>query len=152
MYRRILVPIDGSATSFLGLQEALKLAESSPATLRLVHVVNEFLMSDVMYFPADHYDKLIEPLREAGRRVLENARRITRERGLEAQAVMLETIGGRAADLILTDARTWPADLIVMGTHGRRGLSRMVLGSDAELVLRGSPVPVLLVRGTPESA
>lgn len=48
--------------------------------------------------------------------------------------------------MILDEARTWPADLIVMGTHGRRGISHLALGSDAELVIRESPVPVPLVR------
>jgi nucleotide-binding universal stress UspA family protein len=53
-----------------------------------------------------------------------------------------------AADLIVAQAREWPADLIVMGTHGRRGLLRVALGSDAEQVLRAATVPVLLVRST----
>jgi nucleotide-binding universal stress UspA family protein len=52
--------------------------------------------------------------------------------------------------LIVEKAKEWPADLIVMGTHGRRGLSRLVLGSDAEWVLRSTPVPVLMVRGPAE--
>lgn len=61
--------------------------------------------------------------------------------------VLLESIGGRAADLIVDQAKQWNADLIVMGTHGRRGLRRLALGSDAELVVRSASVPVLLVRG-----
>jgi nucleotide-binding universal stress UspA family protein len=65
---------------------------------------------------------------------------------------MLEYVGGRAADLILEDAKKWSADLIVMGTHGRRGVRRLVLGSDAEQILRLSPVPVLMVRATPEAS
>jgi nucleotide-binding universal stress UspA family protein len=51
------------------------------------------------------------------------------------------------ADLILKEAKKWPADIIVMGTHGRRGVTHMLLGSDAEAVVRSSLVPVLLVHG-----
>ena len=59
---------------------------------------------------------------------------------------MLEHFGGQAASLIVEDAKKWKADLIVLGTHGRRGIRRLVMGSDAEEIVRTSPVPVLLVR------
>jgi nucleotide-binding universal stress UspA family protein len=151
MYTKILVPIDGSATSLLGLGEAIKLAKSSGATLRIVHVVNEYVILDAAYVPSNLYEMMIEPLLEAGRKMLKDAESRVREQGLEPQSALLDTVGGRVADLIVEDARQWPADLIVMGTHGRRGLRRLALGSDAEMVLRTSPVPVLLVRGTPEA-
>jgi nucleotide-binding universal stress UspA family protein len=69
------------------------------------------------------------------------------EHALKAESVLLETVGGSAADRIVEQAQKCKADLIVMGTHGRRRLRRLALGSDAELVVRSSPVPVLLVRG-----
>jgi len=59
---------------------------------------------------------------------------------------MIESVGGAAGDLIVEQANKWGAELIVLGTHGRRGIKRMVLGSDAEHVVRQSSVPVLLVR------
>ena len=59
---------------------------------------------------------------------------------------MIESFGGRAAEFIVAQAKKWGADLIVLGTHGRRGVKRLVMGSDAEQVVRTSPVPVLLVR------
>jgi nucleotide-binding universal stress UspA family protein len=65
---------------------------------------------------------------------------------VRAKTLMRETLGGPAAYTIVRDARRQRADLIVLGTHGRRGLRRLVLGSDAEAVVRTSPVPVLLVR------
>ena len=64
---------------------------------------------------------------------------------------MRETLDNRAASAIVAAARDAGCDLIVMGTHGRRGASHLVLGSDAEAVLKTSPVPVLLVR-TPEGS
>jgi len=62
---------------------------------------------------------------------------------------MIESMGASAADFIVDHARQWSADLIVMGTHGRRGLVRVAMGSDAESVVRIASVPVLLVRNTP---
>jgi nucleotide-binding universal stress UspA family protein len=152
MYSKILVPVDGSAPSMLGLQEAIRLAKGCGASLRLVRVVNEFILADAAYVPSVYYERLIEPLREMGRKILEDANATVRQQRLESQTELLETVGGRVADLIVEQAKQWPADLIVMGTHGRRGLSRLALGSDAEMVLRTSPVPVLLVRGTLDAA
>lgn len=152
MYSKILVPVDGSAPSMLGLQEAIRLAKGCGASLRLVHVVNEFILADAAYVPSVYYERLIEPLREMGRKILEDTKATVHQQRLESQTELLETVGGRVADLIVEQAKQWPADLIVMGTHGRRGLSRLALGSDAEMVLRTSPVPVLLVRGTLDAA
>jgi len=152
MYSRILVAVDGSAPSMLGLDEAIKLAKSSGATLRIVHVVNESVMLDAAYVPSNFYDVMIKPLLEAGRGMLKDAEARVREHGLEPQSALLDTVAGHTADLIVEAARNWGADLIVMGTHGRRGWRRLVLGSDAEMVLRKSPVPVLLVRGAPAAA
>jgi nucleotide-binding universal stress UspA family protein len=70
---------------------------------------------------------------------------------VSVESELVETIGGRTADFIVDQAKQWPADLIVTGTHGRRGLPRLALGSDAEFVLRTAPVPVLFVREGPEA-
>jgi nucleotide-binding universal stress UspA family protein len=151
MYKRILVPVDGSQASTLGLKEAIKLAVATKATVRVVHVVNEFIF-DPTYAPAQSYEALLESFRTGGQRILAQAQATVREAGVECQSDLIETVGGRVSGLILAVARTWPADLIVMGTHGRRGIGRVVLGSDAEMVLRSAPVPVLLVRAQPETA
>lgn len=145
MYNRILVPVDGSEAANRGLMEAIAMAKSGGGALRLVHVVNE-LMLGTGYPPTMYYDQLIESMREGGKEILRNAEAVVREHRAESQSVLLESIGGRAADLIVEQARQWPADVIVMGTHGRRGLKRLVMGSDAEMVLSLSPVPVLMVR------
>lgn len=143
MYKKILVPVDGSSPSMLGLSEAIKLAKSLGSQLKVVHVVNELVLTAE---PTVYMHQVIDALREQGRAVLGNADRLVREHALDPQSALLESIGGRAADLILEQAKEWGADLIVMGTHGRRGLRRLALGSDAELVVRSSPVPVLLIR------
>lgn len=146
MYSRILVPVDGSDAANRGLMEAIAMAKSEGATLRLVHVVND-LVFDTGYAPTMLYDQLIDSLRGAGKEILRKAESMAREQGVEPHTVLLESIGARVAELIVEQARQWPADLIVMGTHGRRGLRRLVMGSDAEVVLSLSPVPVLMVRG-----
>jgi nucleotide-binding universal stress UspA family protein len=149
MYDKILVPVDGSETSTLGLNEAIKIAKSQGSQLRLVHVVNEFVL-DYTYSPSLYATDLIESLRKAGRTVLDIAKAAAQRQGITPECVLLESIGGSAADPILEQAKAWPADLIVMGTHGRRGLARVAMGSDAEEVVRAATVPVMLVRGMPK--
>ena len=151
MYKKILVPVDGSVTSTRGLHEAVKLAKEHDAALRLVHVVDELLL-DAGYGSAGNYQIFFEAVRTGGKALLEKMASVAREGGIEPQTEMLETIGGRAADLIIEAARKWPADLIVMGTHGRRGIRRLLLGSDAELVLHSAPVPVLMIRADASNA
>jgi nucleotide-binding universal stress UspA family protein len=151
MYKRILVPVDGSETSMAGLREAVKLAKVHGSQLRILHVVNEFILAET-YSPGAYALSLIDSLRNAGQTVTRSAEAFARQRGIPADSLMLESIGGAAADLILAQARDCHADLIVMGTHGRRGLRRLALGSDAESVVRGSHVPVLLVHGPAEKA
>ena len=146
MYKKILVPVDGSAPSMRGLSEAMKLAKSHGSQLQLVHVVNELVLG-AAETPPVYMGEVVDALRAEGKAVLGKAERVVREHALEPQSVLLESIGGRAADLIVEQAKQWKADLIVMGTHGRRGLRRLALGSDADLVVRSSPVPVLLIRG-----
>ena len=148
MYRRILVPLDGSRTSQLGLGEAVKLAKSQGSSLRLLHVVDELML---MTTPEMAYDvaELIEVLKQDGRRILEKGAAHARKHGVKVQTSLVESAGGHAAQTIIDEARKYHASLIVLGTHGRRGLKRMVMGSDAEEVVRNAPAPVLLVRSRP---
>lgn len=145
MYRRILAPVDGSAASSRGLREAIRLARSARGRLRLLHVVDEVALIgglDGAQYTADVFDAA----RDAGKRLLARARLQAERGGVKAETVLIENFAGRVADLIVREARKWRADLLVLGTHGRRGLTRMVLGSDAELVVRAAPAPVLLLR------
>lgn len=143
-YKRILVAVDGSAASAKGLREALRLAKGDGARLCILHVVNEFYAFAGMDGPAPV--DLVPALREGGKKVLTKARAMAEKAGVRPALVMRETVGGSAADAIVREARKQRADVIVLGTHGRRGVRRLVLGSDAEQVVRTSRVPVLLVR------
>lgn len=145
MYRKILVPLDGSHTSEMGLKEAIRLAKNQKATLRLIHVVDELVVMPSTE-GAIYLGDMLEGLREAGKRILKQALAQVRRHGLRAQSVLLETVGARAADLVVRQAKKWGADIIVLGTHGRRGVRRLVMGSDAEQIVRTASVPVLLVR------
>ena len=145
MYSRILVPIDGSSTSRRGLEEAIALAEGIGAALHVLNVVDaRLLLSEVTGAVAP--DRLLEDWRAAGDRLVTAAVRQAHDRGLDATGAVRCDPGFRVFELILREASENRADLIVMGTHGRRGLRRLALGSDAEMVLRESEVPVLLVR------
>lgn len=147
MYSKILVPVDGSPTALQGLSEACNLAKALRSKIKLVHVVNE-LVTDYTLTPSAYYEHVIQAVREAGQETLAQARAHAQQLDVDVESELIETIGVRASEGIVQAARQWNADLIVMGTHGRRGLQRLALGSDAELVLRTSPVPVLMVRAT----
>ncbi len=142
MYKRILVPVDGSTTSMNGLEKAIRLSRSSGAKLRILHVV------DGIAFSRDHsmFTATAEKFRESGKKLIKEAATQARKQQVKAESRMVENLTGRAADTIAKEAGKWKADVIVMGTHGRRGFNRLVLGSDAELVARTAPVSVLLVQ------
>ena len=146
-YKRILVAVDGSSASSKGLREALRLAKAGRARVCLLHVVNEFPAFAAMDGMGGAVVDLVPTLREGGKRVLAKAKAVAAKAGVPAQTLLRERIGGPAADPIVREARKQRADLIVLGTHGRRGVRRLVLGSDAEQVVRTASVPVLLVRG-----
>ena len=147
MYKRILVPVDGSETSLLGLQHAILLAKDQKAALRVLHVVHDFLVAGG-HGAAVYTSELRKDLRERGEEILKDAAGIARQQGVEVETKLVETPAGSVGAMIAEHAEGWPADLIVLGTHGRRGIRRLVMGSDAEYVVRTTPVPVLLVRGT----
>jgi len=151
MYQRILVPVDGSETAAAGLAEAIRLGRLTVATLRLVHVVDLRPYAGGYDTSIGYTGDVIEVMRESGQAILKAAGTQVQAAGLTLESQLLETFSARACDLIVDEATACGADLIVIGTHGRRGVSRLVLGSDAEQVLRQSPVPVLLVRNKPEA-
>jgi nucleotide-binding universal stress UspA family protein len=145
MYQRILVPIDGSPTSLRGLDEALRLARLTGAKLRLVHVVDELKYVTGFETFATYSSDVVPLMEAAGEQILRQGRERAERAGIEAETVLFTSIAGRVSELVAEQARAWNAELIVIGTHGRHGAGRVLLGSDAEQVLRISPVPVLLV-------
>lgn len=151
MYHRILAPVDGSATSRRGLEEAARLAKTLQAQLRLLHVVDESALT-LNPEVTTATTPLIDEFVAGGKEVLKASADLAQSFGITAETVLYENLSGRVADLILEEAKKWDADLIVMGTHGRRGIRHAVLGSDAEAVVRSATVPVLLVRAPERNA
>jgi nucleotide-binding universal stress UspA family protein len=142
MYKRILVPVDGSETSNRAVVAALQMARENGGRIRLVHALDELAYLSGYEYSAD----LLKAARDQGSRVLEDAQVMARAAGVPADGKLVETAGRRLGELVAEEARNWEADLVVVGTHGRRGMSRILLGSGAEQVLRLAPVPVLAVR------
>ena len=143
-YKRILVPVDGSPTAAMGMVEAIKLAKEGGGKLILLHVVEDY---SALVGPeaGASIAPMLDGLRHAGQGVLGRIVRRVERAGIKPKGVLVESYGGRVADSIVEQATLLRADLIVMGTHGRRGVTRVLLGSDADVVVRYSPVPVLLV-------
>ena len=145
MYKQILCPVDGSPTSNVGMNEAILFAKDQHAKLLFLHVIE-------IFFPIPdisgglHIVYMTDILRENGSKILKNAQELASKAGVTSESVMLETLDGRVSKSVLEKALEWHADLIVMGTHGLRGLERFVMGSDAQAILHNSPVPVLLVK------
>jgi nucleotide-binding universal stress UspA family protein len=153
MYQRILVAIDESATSELALKQAALLAKEHNATLRLAHVIDDtFAYTDVLMPHEVAPQELVErqaELRRYGDDVLSHSAAAARALGANAETTLLTVTAtsDRIYDVIEQEAARWPADLVVIGTHGRRGFRRLLLGSVAEGLIRVTTKPVLLVRG-----
>jgi nucleotide-binding universal stress UspA family protein len=147
MYKKILVPVDGSTTSDRGFDEALKLAKVLGASLLVLHVVDTYPMVTGMEMAtADTWQQVSDGLRSHGQNILAQAHAAAIAQQVAVENRMAEGNQGRVADVIVELAKSSHCDLIVMGTHGRRGLSKLALGSDADRVTRLSTLPVLLVR------
>jgi nucleotide-binding universal stress UspA family protein len=143
MYQRILVPFDGSPTSNTGLDEAVKLAKLTGASIRIVHVLDglPFSAGD-----AGLTGDILGMLLEAGSQILVEGKQRVEASGVPVDTFLSETFGHRVCDVVAEQAEAWKADLIVIGTHGQRGVKRLFIGSDAEQIVRTAPVPVHLVR------
>ena len=145
MYHRILVPIDGSATAERGLHEAIRLAAELKATLHVLHVLDDF-PSEVEWSPARQVEETLNRLRRQGNDLLTTARHAAQAAGVSVQTQQREVTRSTTADAILDEVAKNGCDLVVMGTHGRRGFNRLALGSTAEAVARRSTVPLLMTR------
>jgi nucleotide-binding universal stress UspA family protein len=127
MYKRVLVPVDGSEIADRALDEAINLTRGHPVELKIVFIGRDD---------------------ETSQQVIEVAMTRAVNAGLNPVSGLLGKLETEEiADVILQEAREWAADVIVMGTHGRRGVAHMLLGSVAEGVIRASSIPVLVIRG-----
>jgi nucleotide-binding universal stress UspA family protein len=144
MYTRILVPTDGSPTATAGVREAIRLARGWNVTLRFIHVVDKLsLMQNLL--PAAVIADAVRSMQRAGHAALEDARGLAARNHFKAQTVLKVPSKDSVARSIAAEAARWKAELIVMGSHGQRGDSRMMMGSTAQEVIKCAKSPVLLV-------
>lgn len=147
MYKKILVAVDGSDTSKLALAEAVRLAKAFQSTVRAVYIVD----SPAMLFDVGYYDptELRKSFIEAGTALLADTAATLTSEGLENETTLVETtgVGEDVASALQREAVESGAEIVVIGTHGRRGLAHAMLGSVAEKFIRQATTPVLLVRG-----
>ena len=162
MYKRILVAIDGSDTSDLALREAIRLAKDQNAMLRLLHVADvtpppyplTYTTTEITsppplaaQFALADYQKALQ---EGGENLLATRVTTAREAGVDVDSklIIIEMFEKRIGDAIEEQSKQWPADLIVVGTHGWRGFQHLMFGSVAEGVIRVATKPVLLIRSS----
>ncbi|RDU99350.1 universal stress protein [Trinickia dinghuensis] len=152
MYTRILVPMDGSSTAQRAFDHALAMARECHAELIPLYVVDVPMVA----YEAPGFDPTI--VREA---LLQTGEQLKKETGAAMKrddvkgtprVVEADKPGANIPERILEEARATHCDLVVMGTHGRRGVKRLMLGSVAERFTRMSCCPVLLVPGSIEGA
>jgi nucleotide-binding universal stress UspA family protein len=145
MYKRILVPLDGSETSNKALVAALQLARLGGGQVRLIHVIEELAYLSGFDQYGGYSGDLIKVMRENGEKILNDGMAIAQSAGVEADNMLYDNFE-RVGDVVSDAAKRWNADLIVVGTHGRRGIGRALMGSGAEQIIRLAPVPVLVIR------
>jgi nucleotide-binding universal stress UspA family protein len=147
MYKRILAPIDGSDISLQAVRHAINLAKEQQAKLCILNVIEEYMPST-----GDSYidiEKFEIALNNYSQDILKNAENLARESSVdvELKSCFLEPLQGRVPDKIIEVATTWAADLIVIGSHGRHGVQRLLLGSVADAVIHITTIPLLLIHG-----
>lgn len=148
MYKRILVAVDGSATSNTALVAALEMASFSGgrSVIRLIHVLDELVYLPGLDPHAGQFGSAIGAMREAGAKVLAEGLAIVQSAGVQGDTVLVDRLGAHLAETVAAQAKEWNASLLVVGTHGRRGVGRMLMGSGAEQIIRLAPCPVLVMR------
>jgi nucleotide-binding universal stress UspA family protein len=147
-FQRILVPVDGSETSNKALVAALQIARDDGGQVRLV-----FVLDEMAYISGYEYSgNLIEIARQGAAKTLENGLAIAKAAGVPSDTKLIDAPGRRLGETVADEAREWTADLVVVGTHGRRGIGRVLLGSGAEQIIRMTPTPVLVIRADEKPA
>ncbi len=148
MYERIVVAVDGSATSAMALNEAISLAKLTHAKMLLLHVCEEmplaWSMDGITSVPMVDMGKAFV---EAGKQVLRKDQVLAEQSGISIETKLVEDYSGRVGVVVASEAKNWSADLLGVGSHGRKGLDHFLMGSVAESVMRSATMPVLLVRG-----
>lgn len=148
MYTRILVAIDDSSTSAKALDEAVNLARVLGAALCIAHVADEGPITQHGMGLGTYIDidKVKAEIRQGGNSLLDAAEAKAAAQGLQAERILIESTRRRVAEALADAVQAWGADLVVIGTHGRRGFERLLVGSVAENLVRIAATSLMLVR------
>ena len=146
MFKRIVIPVDGSETANKALTVALQMARDSGGSVRIVHVIEGTNYSSSAMQTEGFAGGAMDSIRIAAQKILDEALALAQPFGVAVDTKLFDTFDGRLADAVGNAATDWQADLIVVGTHGRRGIGRMLMGSGAEQIMRQAPIPVLVIR------
>lgn len=144
-----MLAIDGSNTSKSAIEEVIKFIKDQDVHLKIIYIVDGSLVYSGG--PTFDYALCLDALRKEGHDILKNAAKLIAEKAsikVEKSLLELKPLQKRVSEQIIEEAKEWPADLLVLGTHGRRGFSRFFLGSVAEQVVRMATTPVLLIRSS----
>ena len=144
MFKHILVPIDGSATSMLAVSKATALAKTFGSVVTALYVVDPYPFTGVGADFAYGQAQYLSAATAEANTALDTAKKAMQEAGVEAATVVGE--GHAVQEGIARALDSTGADLIVMGSHGRRGIEKLVLGSVTQRVLGVVHIPVLVVR------
>lgn len=145
MYSRILVAVDDSEISKLALQEAIQLAQNQQAKLRIIYVSVEVFVGDIFPLNLKEYASSVKKHNQS---VLRKMRALAGKAYNQVESHLIEITDpyDNISEKIIAEADKWQAELIVLGTHGRSGLSRLILGSITEEVLRETSIPLHVVQ------
>lgn len=144
MFKHILVPVDGSPTSMMAVSKAAGLAKAFGSAVTILYVIDPYPFTGVGADFAYGQAQYLSAATAEANAALDTAKKAMQEAGIEANTVVGE--GHAAQEGISRALESTGADLIVMGSHGRRGIERLVLGSVTQRVLGAVHVPVLVVR------
>jgi nucleotide-binding universal stress UspA family protein len=147
MFKHILLPTDGSPLSDKGVRRGIAFAKRIKARATTIHVVPEFrALADETLLPssAELRQRFLQEARARGQRIVDKVAKRAKAAGVRCKTIVVP--GGLPYEQIIAAARKQKCDLIVMASHGRRGLSSLLLGSETAKVLTHSKVPVLVVR------
>ncbi|WP_332778523.1 universal stress protein [Polaromonas sp.] len=144
MFKHILVPVDGSSTAYKAIETAIAIAQAFKSAVSVIYVIDPYAFTgvgtDFSYGQAEYLSAATSEANQA----IKTAKESFEAQGIAVTATVVE--GHAIYRGILETAQSIPADLIVMGSHGRRGLEKLVLGSVAAQVLSHAHLPVLVVR------
>ena len=149
MYKRIMVAIDDSFATSKVLDSAIESARQHGAKLAICHAIDEtiFAQREAAIMLSSSVGKVALNLKESAQVFVDQAAETARKAGIEVETLIVESELGHVAEMLADASAKWQADLLVVGTHGRRGVERFFVGSVAEKLVSKANASLLLVRG-----